>query len=170
MRANARKDLEALNETVRIQEYFAEVERLNGYAKLLIDVLMDLITCKIKPQLCNMIVPCSDLIELDSAAWKKKLSSCRNSIEQNERITKGNTNCYNNCYTKNRDSNNCNGNNRNNNTYYSDHDRSNRDQNKCGAANNINNPYENHDNNDCKGIRDVMNGGVTGLGVSRMRP
>ena len=51
IRTNARRDLEALNQTGRIQEYLAEFKRLNGHAKLPDDVLMDLINQKINDRL-----------------------------------------------------------------------------------------------------------------------
>ena len=47
VKANARRDLEALQQTGRIQDYLAEVDRLNGHAKIPEDILMDLIMRKI---------------------------------------------------------------------------------------------------------------------------
>ena len=139
VRANARRDLEALIQTGRIQEYLAEVERLNGHAKLPTDVLMDLITRKVKPQLRNMIAPFTDLMETDPAAWKKKSISCGNSIEQNDRITKANNNG--NRYDRNnsnRDNNNQDNNNHNNNR-----DKNNRDKSYCDKYDHNRNKHQN---------------------------
>ena len=44
VKANARRNLEGLQQTGRIQDYLAEVDRLNGHAKIPEDILMDLIT------------------------------------------------------------------------------------------------------------------------------
>ena len=57
----------------------AEVDRLNGHAKLPEDILMDLITQKIKAHLREMMAPFNEITEYN--AWEKKLISCGNSIE-----------------------------------------------------------------------------------------
>ena len=88
---------------------------------------MDLITCKVKPQLRNMIAPFTDLMETDPSAWKKKLISCGNSIEQNDRIAKANNNR--NRYANNR-TNHDNNNRDKNNRDKSNHDKYDHNQNK----------------------------------------
>ena len=84
--ANAWRDLEALQQTGRIQEYLTEVNRLNGDAKLPEDILMDLITRKIKPRLREMMAPFTEITQYTT--WERKLISCGNSLEQNDRINK----------------------------------------------------------------------------------
>ena len=62
------------------------MDRLNGHTKLPEDILIDLITRKIKPHLHEMIAPSHEITEYN--AWEKKLISCGNSIEQNNHIHK----------------------------------------------------------------------------------
>ena len=92
----------------------AEVDRLNGYAKIPEDILMDLIMRKTKPHLCEMMAPFNKITEYN--AWEKKLISCGNSIEQNDRVYK-NTNHQLDQYhnNNNHDNNNCDNSTRDNN-------------------------------------------------------
>ena len=70
---------------------------------------MDLITRKIKPRLREMMAPFNEITKYNT--WEKKLISCGNAIEQNNRIYK-NANHRLDWY---RNNNNCDNNNRDNN-------------------------------------------------------
>ena len=63
-----------------------EVDSLNSYTKLPKDILIDLITFKIKLYLYKMITLFNKIIEC--AVWEKKLIFYRNSLEQNNYIYK----------------------------------------------------------------------------------
>ena len=89
----------------------AEVDRLNGHAKLPEDILMDLIIRKIKPRLREIMAPFNEITKYN--AWEKKLISCSNSIEQNDCVYKNaNHRLDRYHHNNNRNKNNCNNDNR----------------------------------------------------------
>ena len=89
---NSRSELEELHQTSRIQDYLAEVERLNGHANLSEEVIIALIYRKIKPKLREMMAPFHAIRKTELKAWINMLISCGESMEHNDRLCRSSTN------------------------------------------------------------------------------
>lgn len=79
---NARRELEELTQTGRIQDYLAEVRRLNGHANLAAEAIIELIYRKIKPKLREMMAPFEKIRGSNRLAWTRLLTSCGEYMEQ----------------------------------------------------------------------------------------
>src|SRR5258706_12030965 len=83
---NSRRELEDLYQTGRIQDYLAEVERLNGHAGLSQRDVIALIYWKIKPQLRELMASHHELRTTTPLAWMNLLVLNGDAIEQNNRM------------------------------------------------------------------------------------
>src|SRR5258706_10570351 len=83
---NSRRELEDLYQTGRIQDYLAEVERLNGHAGLSQRDVIALIYWKIKPRLRELMASHHELRTTTPLAWMNLLVLNGDAIEQNNRM------------------------------------------------------------------------------------
>src|SRR5258705_6798388 len=80
--------MEELTQTGRIQDYYAEVDRLNGHVGLGDRALLALINRKIKPKLREMMAPFHSMRTDEPRRWMNVLVSCGDALEQNTRLNR----------------------------------------------------------------------------------
>ena len=83
---NSRRELEELTQTSQIQDYLAEVDRLNGHVGLGDRALLALINRKIKPKLQEIMAPFHSMQTDELCSWMNALVSCWDALEQNNHL------------------------------------------------------------------------------------